>query len=305
MSMTVLEADRTIAEQQVNPPELLASTLIKPDKPIANPRKTRQAVYEVRFKNGQPGAQAAGRGDGDAQPRYDLPRAGFQRVVWANEETARVVLDLNDPVAPERDTVKDEHRAASISLNSDDPEVRKLMAQAFADQDAVRRVAKHFKQEPDKLSNAAKAEVLRRFVSGFIQEKNLSVGFATASEVARTAEGDCTEHGVLLAALLRAAGVPSRTATGLIYVDEFVGQSGVFGYHMWTQAWLEDAGPLGAGVKGGRWVDLDATLGDDTPYDAAHILLGVSAMNDADSMNDMVAMSSIIGRLEVKVVEVK
>ena len=39
-------------------------------------------------------------------------------------------------------------------------------------------------------------------------EKDLSVGFATAADVARTAQGDCTEHAVLLAALLRASDIP-------------------------------------------------------------------------------------------------
>ena len=41
---------------------------------------------------------------------------------------------------------------------------------------------------------------------------------ATAAEVARSREGDCTEHAVLLAALARARGIPARVAMGLVYV---------------------------------------------------------------------------------------
>ncbi|NBU87363.1 MAG: transglutaminase domain-containing protein, partial [Verrucomicrobia bacterium] len=65
--------------------------------------------------------------------------------------------------------------------------------------------------------------------------KNYGVGFATASEVARNKEGDCTEHSMLLAALGRALGIPTRVATGLVYADEFEGEKDVLVYHMWNQ----------------------------------------------------------------------
>ena len=38
---------------------------------------------------------------------------------------------------------------------------------------------------------------------------------------------------VLLAALARARGIPSRAAVGLVYVGALKG----FGYHMWTEVW--------------------------------------------------------------------
>jgi hypothetical protein len=120
------------------------------------------------------------------------------------------------------------------------------------------------------------------------------VGFATASEVARTRQGDCSEHAVLLAALLRGAGIPSRTVSGLIYTDEFLGRKNVFAYHMWTQAWLTQ------GV-GGRWVDLDATL-DALPFDAAHIALATSSQSDVGAVNDIVKIAGLLGRLSLQVV---
>ena len=120
-----------------------------------------------------------------------------------------------------------EHLAASPALNCQDPRIRQLTANALGkNKTASDGTAAH------------KAETLRRFVGQYIQTKDLSVGLATASEVARTGQGDCTEHAVLLAAMLRAAQIPSRTVSGLIYVDQFLNQMGIFGYHMWTQAWL-------------------------------------------------------------------
>src|SRR5690606_5201760 len=105
---------------------------------------------------------------------------------------------------------------------------------------------RNFQQPP-----AVIAEKLRRFVHSYISNKSLDVGLASASEVCRTREGDCTEHATLLAAALRFAGIPSRVVSGLIYAEEFAGRSRIFGYHMWTQALLpDDAGAM-------RWVDLD------------------------------------------------
>ena len=45
--------------------------------------------------------------------------------------------------------------------------------------------------------NGEIAKKLTRFVYGYVSAKNYGVGFATASEVARNKEGDCSEHPVL------------------------------------------------------------------------------------------------------------
>ena len=61
------------------------------------------------------------------------------------------------------------------------------------------------------------AEKLCRFVSFYAFEEKLLVGFASASEVARKREGDCTEHGILLAGLGSSDGDPPRVVSGLVY----------------------------------------------------------------------------------------
>ena len=73
---------------------------------------------------------------------------------------------------------------------------------------------------------------MRASVHHYIDDKSLGVGFASASEVCATREGDCSEHAVLLVALLRAAGIPSRAVSGVVYVDSFVGERQVFGFHV-------------------------------------------------------------------------
>src|SRR5262249_35781074 len=64
----------------------------------------------------------------------------------------------------------------------------------------------------------AKAQAITKWIASNLRDKNFETTFAPADEVARTLSGDCTEHGVLTAAMCRAVGVPARVVTGLVYV---------------------------------------------------------------------------------------
>ncbi|MCQ4165317.1 transglutaminase-like domain-containing protein [Tahibacter harae] len=110
-------------------------------------------------------------------------------------------------------------------------------------------------------SDAERMRELEKFVFGYIDKKSLNVGYASALETARTRQGDCTEHALLLAALGRARGIPTRVATGLAYIEQFGGAERVFVPHAWAQAWID-----------GRWQSYDAALGR---FDSSHITLGV------------------------------
>ena len=102
-------------------------------------------------------------------------------------------------------------------------------------------------------------EKLEDFVSSYVSDKNLSVGYASALEVSQTRSGDCTEHALLLAGLGRALGIPTRVATGMAYVENWLGTQNAFVPHAWTQAFV-----------GGKWVSYDAAL---SGFDAGHIAL--------------------------------
>ena len=120
------------------------------------------------------------------------------------------------------------------------------------------------------------------------------VGFATASEVARSKSGDCTEHALLTAAMLRVAGIPSRVASGLVFADQFAGEKKVFAYHMWAQALI------GTGAEA-HWVDLDATLSGQA-FDATHLALVVTTLKDGEFESSMAPISKMLGKLRVEVV---
>ena len=127
---------------------------------------------------------------------------------------------------------------------------------------------------------------LERFVRGYVSQKNLSVGYASALETARSRSGDCTEHALLLAALGRAAGIPTRIATGLAYVDDWLGADDVFIPHAWTQALID-----------GRWVSFDAAL---FGFDAGHLAL---SYGDGDPWNFYDGVNTL-GNFEIVAIEV-
>jgi hypothetical protein len=109
-------------------------------------------------------------------------------------------------------------------------------------------------------------------------EKRPTMSVPSAVEVLDSRVGDCNEHSVLAAALLRAAGVPARMAVGVLYYG------GRFYYHAWVEVFLD------------QWVAVDPLL-NQIPADATHIrfLFGGLARQSE--------MIRIIGRLKVDVLE--
>ena len=100
---------------------------------------------------------------------------------------------------------------------------------------------------------------IEKFVGKYINKKDMSVGYASAVEVAASRQGDCSEHAVLSAALCRAVGIPAQVVTGVAYVESFGGRKGIFGPHAWNRA-----------MVGGKWIGFDSALDG---YDAGHITI--------------------------------
>lgn len=275
IALVIVRADKDLALAELDPPELLVSTLIKPDKPIDNPRALRRAVYAVRSSN---------------ENLPDIPTTGSQRFERLSPNTGRITVDLDPaatPAAPDHEVADEGFRACSPMVTCDDAEVTALVPRALSEAGL----------KPDAPASA-RAEALRSFVYRYIEKKSLGVGFASAAEVAQTRTGDCSEHGVLLCALLRAEKIPARVISGVVYVDGFAGERAVFGYHMWAQALLEDGGKT-------RWVDLDAALSERVATDATHIVLAPSSLNEDTTTNALVKLVPLIGTLRIDVEEVK
>ena len=145
-------------------------------------------------------------------------------------------------------------------IQSDDP---RILAQA-------RRIAN---------GSTDPVEVSRRltdWVYGAL-EKDVTLSVPSALQVLEARSGDCNEHTVLYVALARALGLPTRTAVGLVHINDS------FYYHAWPEVWL------------GEWVAADPTLGQ-YPADASHLrfLIGGLARQ--------VELIRLIGRLQLEVI---
>lgn len=130
---------------------------------------------------------------------------------------------------------------------------------------------------------AEAAKKIESFVSGYIENKSLSVGYASAAEVAASKVGDCTEFAVLTAAMCRAVGIPARVVFGIVYVKAFAGRENVFGGHAWVEAYVGD-----------RWIGLDATRAP-KGFDAGHIALAIGNGEPAGFLN----LAATLGQFKI------
>lgn len=136
-----------------------------------------------------------------------------------------------------------------------------------------------------------KALLIEQWVHHNMKVLNFSEAMAPASHVAQTLEGDCTEYSMLAAAMCRAAGVPSRTAIGLVYVD---GPRPFLGFHMWTDVYVR-----------GAWVAIDATLGQGG-VGPAHVKICDHSWQGMRAMTPLLPiMRVMLGEPTADVVDVK
>lgn len=169
--------------------------------------------------------------DGDIEASM-FPGGPFQNV--ERKSGSELLVTVRRAQIPEGETVSPspepgaEFASPSRFIECADPLIVELAGKATADV-----------EEADQ-----KAFAIERFVRSHVKDRNLQTAMATALEVAKTRAGDCTEHAVLLAALLRAEKIPSRVVMGVVHVPS----QGAFIGHMWTEAWVN-----------GQWMPLDGT----------------------------------------------
>lgn len=180
-------------------------------------------VYRVTFK-------------GDAKPE-ELVRTDRRQAV-KNADGNAFELVVTARRAPERldkeEAAGAEFLKSNYFINSADAKVRELAALAVG-------------AESDPWE---KAKAVERFVRDHMKPADYTEAMAPADHVAKTLTGDCTEYSMLAAAMCRAVKVPSRTAIGLVYVDNLLGKPAGLAFHMWTEVYVN-----------GQWLGLDATLG--------------------------------------------
>lgn len=194
--------------------DLASASRIVPDQPIRSPWDVR------RMKVLLSGADLA-----------RLPSDAHQTVTRAEEGW---IVDVHPvPMDPSRSLTIAAARAGQPSwvkptlyVPADAPEIAALAKRIVGSE-----------------TNAARAAArIHDWVYGQMRP-NAGIGvLRDAREVLQTKEGVCRDYAVLTASLLRAAGIPARLASGLVYQD------GAFYYHAWAEAWT-----------GRDWLGVDST----------------------------------------------
>jgi hypothetical protein len=200
--------------------------------------------------------------------RYTLARTGKEPLKFINTDEQTAAAGDGDTniltVRPIRDAKGDKFPYAG-----DDPAAKAaLKPTRYLESDDERVAALSKEAVGDAKDSLEAAKRIEAFVAKYISKKDLSVGYASAAEVARSRQGDCTEHAVLVAAMCRSAGIPAQVVSGLAYVPEFGGKKDVFGPHAWARAFV-----------GGKWISLDAALGG---FDGGHIAIGCGDGESSD-----------------------
>jgi transglutaminase-like putative cysteine protease len=125
----------------------------------------------------------------------------------------------------------------------------------------------------------AKAKALIAWTAAWLEDSIEDGGSALKSLMSR--KGNCQTHAKLYTALARAAGIPTRFVSGLVFQD---GKG--FLYHSWAESWLQ-----------GRWLAVDPTF-NQVPADPTHL-----AFFEGNRLQDLTPLVGIIGKISLTILE--
>ncbi|MFH2000403.1 MAG: transglutaminase-like domain-containing protein, partial [Planctomycetota bacterium] len=198
-----------------------------------------------------------------------------QKVLEQNEKEAIVRISA---VVPES--------AQSFPIRNPPPELMEyLEANAYIQCDHPPLQQKALDIVKDAKDAWQAACLLENFVFTYIKDKNFGTGFASAAEVFENPCGDCSEHGVLLVAMCRAVGIPSRVAMGYMYLG------GIFGGHMWAEVWME-----------GKWYPIDGVMGIGR-VDPTHITFTDTSLHNGGLSQAFASAITGLGNIELQIIE--
>lgn len=244
----VRTTDRETALRRHPPYHVVPNAMIRSPFRIPAPATHGQIRYRLAFRDGI---------------GFAAPRTGEQN---ATQGSDAVILDIcaecGPGMAADPDTLADALRSTPW-LQSDHPRLRAIAAPIAA-------LA---------ISDTQKMELLLARARPYLGRIDFAGHYSALDTMSRRA-GDCTEAAVLLAALGRAAGIPTRVANGLTYSRQsYHGVSNAFIPHSWTLAWVD-----------GHWRSFDLALDS---FDSTHIALTIGD-GDARSIAAAAQLASLI-----------
>lgn len=264
MELELISCDRIVALSKNDIIDLVDSMLVASPIKLGDVRTIKSANYYLVLTDGR---------------KLDIPEDENQKVKGSDNGKTIVT------VTPSKTTT-----SAKFPYTGTDKKILKSLGPAQYLQSEHKLIVNLAKRAIGDTKDAADAvRKIELFVGNYITEKDLSVGYASALETAKSKQGDCSEHAVLAAAMCRAVGIPARMATGLIYVEEFGTRKNVFGAHVWTEAYVGD-----------KWMSIDATRPPDG-FGPGHIKLATG--NGEPS--DFFGMINTLGYFKIEKIELE
>jgi hypothetical protein len=251
-SITIRPTDRATALRPRSPYSMLRNAQLTSPYRIQGNALQGHIRYRFGFRDGL---------------TFDLPQTGEQRVTTAaGTGPGSVTVDICAACGPglgEDEAGRARALRPTRWLQSDHPRIRAIAA----------TYARMNGSETQKMEGLA-ARTFR------LMPRVEFGGHYSAVETLVRRAGDCTEAAVLLAALGRAARIPTLVVSGLVYSrDSYHGIGNVFMPHSWVLAYVD-----------GEWKSFDAAL---ERFDSTHIALVVGD-GDARSIESANQLASLL-----------
>jgi hypothetical protein len=248
-AITTRMTDRETALRRHAPFRLLGNVQVRSPYRISDPALlTGHMRYRFSFEGGL---------------EFAVPQTAEQRVTRAAGEVTLDICRACGPGLPTDPAYLADARRPTAWLQSDAPALQEIAA-------PVARM---------QISDARKREALRVRAAPYLGRIDF-VGHYSALETLQRHAGDCTEAAVLLAALGRAAGIPTRVVNGLVYSRErYHGITNAFMPHSWVLAYVD-----------GAWRSFDLAL---ERFDTSHIALTVGN-GDARSIQASIQLAGLL-----------
>ena len=249
LGMTMVRSDREDALKwfsEADSAELVREAAVVPDRTITRPRQLRRLRLQLT---------------GITDDGWDLA-GGRQQ--WSKGE-----------LVVERESLEE---ISSVKIPVNNPLLARDLQPSLLVQSEAVGLKKQASEIVGQESNGLQAVKMITFWVYQNLEKRPTLSIPNALAVYESRAGDCNEHSVLFAALARAAGIPTRIVTGLLYTD------GRFFYHAWNEVFL------------GEWIAVDSLM-NQVPADPTHVRL---IMGGLDRQVELVRT---LGRLSIKVLD--
>ena len=256
LSMVTLKTDKETALSGIEEVDVVLKTRILPSGTHPKPR-SEHLEAEVKLSTGN-----------IAEIVMSTPR---QKLETITAHTGELSIQVPTIVAED---------CPNLPIQSAESEFLTASAYIQADHPDIQAKAEEILE--NEVNSWRAAEKLCRWVYASINDKKMSGGFASSLTALRTLSGDCTEHTVLFIALARAAGIPARICSGIVFAKD------AFYYHFWPEVYV------------GKWVQMDPTL-DQIIADANHIQLGGSTLETDNLVEYAEDVFHTLNQLEITI----